>query len=433
MTKAFDFTQRNMLFSKLISDFGVGGKFLKILSALYSDHKVFVRLSDGLLQPINTTIGLKQGCCLSSLLFNLFINKFPTIFDQSCDPISIESESFNSLLWADDLLIMSRSPRGLQNAINKTCQFYKSLGLEINESKTKVMIFNGQGRKLNSPDHIFLIENEIIEVVDSYQYLGLKLKPSGSMQLGVSELFDKANRAWFAISNVLYSHKRLPVGKACQLFDSLIRPIATFSCEMWLPYMLTKSSFSSPVTLLKSWENFRSEVLNQKLCRLLLSVHKRSSRLAVLGELGRYPMLIPAIKHCLNYDWHLSQCDSGSVVSMAVREMRARPEIDTWYSRVQAIKGLLNIKNVRGNKDSVSRFLDKKMKSCFDRFWLDEINLKKLDVDGNDHNKLRFYKTLKGTFSPEPYVVHVLNRSQRSWLTRFRVSAVANLRVESGR
>ena len=55
------------------------------------------------------------------------------------------------------------------------------------------------------------------------------------------------------------------------------------------------------------------------------------------------------------------------------------------------------------------------------------------NVNGNDHNKLRFYKTLKGTFSPEPYVVHVLNRSQRSWLTRFRVSAVANLRVESGR
>jgi hypothetical protein len=230
----------------------------------------------------------------------------PAIFDQSCDPISIESESFNSLLWADDLLIMSRSPRGLQNAINKTCQFYKSLGLEINESKTKVMIFNGQGQKLNnSPDHIFLIENKNIEVVDSYQYMGIKLKPSGSMQLAVGELSDKANWAWFAISNVLYCHKRLPVGKACQLFDSLIRPIATFSCEMWLPYMLTKNSFSSSSTLLKSWENFRPEILNQKLCRLLLSVHKRSSRLAVLGELGRYPMFIPAIKNCLNYDWHL--------------------------------------------------------------------------------------------------------------------------------
>ena len=116
--------------------------------SLYSDHKFFVRVSDGLLQPINTTIGLKQGCCLSGLLFNLFVNKLPGIFDTSCDPVSILNEEFNCLLWADDLLILSRSAQGLQNAINKTKIFYDGLGLEINQRKTKVMVFNGRGMKL---------------------------------------------------------------------------------------------------------------------------------------------------------------------------------------------------------------------------------------------------------------------------------------------
>ena len=227
--KAFDFTNRKMLFSKLISDYSIGGNFLKVLSAIYTDHKVFVKLSDGLLQPISTTIGLKQGCCLSSLLFNLFIDKLPAIFDESCDPVSIESESLSSLLWADDLLIMSRSAKGLQNAINKTWVFYDSIDLQMNENKTKIMIFNGQSRKLSS-NHSFYIGNCGIEIVDTYQYLGIKLKPSGSMQHAVGELLDKANRAWFAILNVFYCHKRLPVAKGLQLFDSLIRPIATFSC-----------------------------------------------------------------------------------------------------------------------------------------------------------------------------------------------------------
>ena len=234
-----------MLFSKLISDYAIGGNFLKILFEFYTDHKVFVQLSDGLLQPINTTIGLKQGCCLSSLLFNLFINKLPNTFDESCDPINIENESLSSLLWADDLLILSRSAQGLQNAINKTHDFYNSIGLQINESKTKVMIFNGQGRKLsNVVGHTFYIGTAVIEVVDTYEYLGINLKPSGSMQYAVGELFDKANRAWFSISNVLYCHKRLPVTKSFQLFDSLIRPIATFSCEAWMPQILPKSCFS---------------------------------------------------------------------------------------------------------------------------------------------------------------------------------------------
>ena len=59
------------------------------------------------------------------------------------------------LLWADDLLIMSRSATGLQNAINKTKSFYDSLGLEVNQKKSKVMIFNGRGLKLDTPEHQF--------------------------------------------------------------------------------------------------------------------------------------------------------------------------------------------------------------------------------------------------------------------------------------
>ena len=111
------------------------------------------------------------------------------------------------------------------------------------------------------------------------------------MQFAVSELFDKASRAWFAISNVLYKYKRLEVSRAFQLFDSLIRPIALFSSEFWLPSILPKKCFNSRELLLKSWEGLQAELLNQKICRLLLSVHKRCSRLGVIGELGRYPLL----------------------------------------------------------------------------------------------------------------------------------------------
>ena len=306
--------------------------------SLYSDHKVFVRVSDGLLQPINTTIGLKQGCCLSGLLFNLFVNKLPGIFDTSCDPVSILNEHFNCLLWADDLLILSRSAQCLKNALNKTKIFYDGLGLEINQCKTKIMVFNGRGMKLaNLPEHTFFIGNRSVEVVDTYQYLGINLKPSGSMQFAVSELFDKASRAWFAISNVLYKYKRLEVSRAFKLFDILIRPIALFSSEFWLPSILPKKCFNSRELLLKSWEGLQAELLNQKICRLLLSVHKRCSRLGVIGELGRYPLMLSTIKHCLKYEWHLGNIDRHSIVSMAVREMEAMPHLDTWHSRVQKI------------------------------------------------------------------------------------------------
>ena len=63
--KAFDFTPRNLLFYSLLNDYGVGGRFLNVLMEMYKNHQVFVRVADGLLQPITTTIGLKQGCGIS--------------------------------------------------------------------------------------------------------------------------------------------------------------------------------------------------------------------------------------------------------------------------------------------------------------------------------------------------------------------------------
>ena len=233
-----------------------------------------------------------------------------------------------------------------------------------------------------------------------------------------SELCDKASRAWFAISNVLYKHKRLPVSRAFQLFDSLIKPVALYGCEFWLPSILSKKSFNSKDNLLKFWENLPCEILNQKLCRLLLSVHKRSSRLAVIGELGRYPLLISSLKHCIKYEWQLNDMNQDSLVCKSVREMAIMPHLDTWYSRVQKMKTLLGIPRLHGNKDSVSLKISKRLNSAFDRFWIDEINTPKLGNDGLDHNKLRFYKTLKGSFTQEPYVTEIRNRSQRSWLTR---------------
>ena len=144
--KAFDCTNRQLLFYKLLSEYGVGGNFLRLLQSMYERHEVHERLSEGLLQPILTTIGVKQGCGLSPLVFNIFINKIPEIYDLYCDPVKLGNLSLNSLLWADDLALLSPSGAGLQRSIDKTYSFYQNLGLEMNTKKTKVMIFNGGGK-----------------------------------------------------------------------------------------------------------------------------------------------------------------------------------------------------------------------------------------------------------------------------------------------
>ena len=106
--------------------------------------------------------------------------------------------------------------------------------------------------------------------------------------------------------------------------------------------------------------------------------------------------------------------------------------LDTYYSRVQNIKSLLNIGQLHGTMETVGYNLDKRLKSCFVVFYLSQINQVKIGNDSLDHNKLRFYKHLKGTFRTEPYIENICNRSQRAWLSRYRVSA-HRLRIETGR
>ena len=428
--KAFDCTNREILFKKLLTEYGVGGNFLRTIRSMYNNHEVYIRVSEGLLQPIFTKIGLKQGCGLSPLLFNLFIDKLTTIFDESCDPVSLGGEDLSCLLWADDLVLLSSSPQGLQNAITKTHCFYSDLGLEMNTKKTKVMVFNARGLKLTN--NAFYVGQTPLEIVDTYQYLGIKFKPSGSFKFAMGELFEKANRAWFAIRNVLYQHKKLAVKKALQLFDSLIRPILLYAVEFWLPFIISKKGFNSFEGLMKFWENFQPELLNQKMCRMLLSVHKKSSRLAVLGELGRYPVLLPAIKICFKYQYSIECVDKNCLIYKAVVDMKSDPQLDSWYSRVEKMKSYFKIKQLHGKPKTIGNLIEKTVNSKFDRYFLDEINKVKLGSDGLDHNKLRLYKHFKGSFKQEPYLSLVTNRNQRAWLSRYRISA-HNLRIESGR
>ena len=88
--------------------------------------------------------------------------------------------------------------------------------------------------------------------------------------------------------------------------------------------------------------------------------------------------------------------------------------------------------NIFYNKTSGKKIL-KLIKSKLDLYYLDKINEIKLSSsDSNAHNKSRTYKSLKSSFTREPYVDLVRNRNQRCFLSRLWTSS-HNLWVELGR
>ena len=221
--------------------------------------------------------------------------------------------------------------------------------------------------------------------------------------------------------------------KALLIFDQLVINIGLYNFESWLPMVMSKKSFENSDSTLSYWETFQPETLNQKICRMILGVHKKSSRLGIIGELGRFPLFVKGLCHVLKYYAHICQVEgNGSLIGHAVREMKSssNPSIKTWFGRVEKIKTNLNIKYSQFSKiELIGEQIKKQIRSKFERFWLDEIKKVKLGTDNLNHNKLRYYSTIKGCFKKEQYIDLVPNRAQRSDLTRIRISS-SRLAVE---
>ena len=137
LRKAFDTVDRTLMFYNLLTQYNIGGQFLKTLMDMYNGNRMHIRIQGGLTEPFFTTTGVKQGCVLSPLLFNLFLNKLPEEYDSTCDPIEINGKPLHVLMYADDCVVLSQSAHGLKNSINKTVEHFKSLNLQVNTKKTK--------------------------------------------------------------------------------------------------------------------------------------------------------------------------------------------------------------------------------------------------------------------------------------------------------
>ena len=120
------------------------------------------KINGKLLLQIVTSMGLKQGDNLSPILFNIFFDDIEEIFDSSCDPFILTDQlSINHLLYADDMAILSLCSDGLQNSLDKLKVYCDKWHLELNTTKTKIIVFNTTGRLLKG--YRFSYNGKILE------------------------------------------------------------------------------------------------------------------------------------------------------------------------------------------------------------------------------------------------------------------------------
>ena len=235
--------------------------------------------------------GVRQGCPMSPDLFNIYVNDiFKLVNNNNDSDISLDGGiKINALMYADDLILLADSEKGLQKQIDKIEKYCEKWKLEINTKKTKIMVFN-RGNKLLKRD--IRLNGTVIESVKVFKYLGFTISAKNcSFAPTIDDLTTKANRAIFALNNKIKISK-LPIKLALKLFNAQILPILLYGAEVWGPCM----DFDYP-----TWEKGKIERVHTQFLKRLLGCSIQTSNNMVRGEVGNRPLLIHVIKRVVAY------------------------------------------------------------------------------------------------------------------------------------
>jgi hypothetical protein len=296
--KAFDSINRTALWQKLLSN-NVDGKCIKIIYDMYKKAKSCVQVNSfsKMSDFFTSHTGVRQGENLSPVLFSLFLNDLNQFLSQHYNGLvslsSVVNDTLSNfdvevyfklyiLLYADDTVIFAETADELQKALDAMSSYCNMWSLQVNPAKTKIVVFCKNVRGIrNAPNFIF--EGNMLEVVDSFSYLGVKFSYNGKFTKTKEYLLQQARKAMFSV--IVKSRRlNLPISMQIHLFDTMVAPILLYGSEVW------------------GIENL--DLIDQfqlKFYKLILRLKQSTPNCMLYGELGVLPLSIHVKAHILCY------------------------------------------------------------------------------------------------------------------------------------
>lgn len=143
---------------------GVPG-VLSLISNLYTNNHSFVRFDTDCSNVFETKKGVRQGCILSPLLFNIYGEYIIRTAQENWERgFAFGGTRITDLRYADDTVLLATPMDDMRVLLQKLGVESEELGLTINRCKAKLMIVDG-ACKLSDANTIG------IDIVEKFIYL----------------------------------------------------------------------------------------------------------------------------------------------------------------------------------------------------------------------------------------------------------------------
>ncbi|KAH9245606.1 hypothetical protein BASA81_016898 [Batrachochytrium salamandrivorans] len=229
--KAFDTVPVGALLWKL-QNMGFPRRTLAFLKALYTSSSARARAGSLLSDPFPVQRGVRQGCPLSGLLFNLFIND---ILD-GVVPITVpglprDTNPIRGLMYADDVAVFADSEQSLLVASTAIEQWANRWEMQFGVAKCGIISFTGHlVSRLDNPLDIRL-HGQLVSRVESYKYLGVLIDSKLDHSAWLKQKRSALEHTISALHPVLANHQ-LTVNYRSRIFSAVVMGKAYYGLEL---------------------------------------------------------------------------------------------------------------------------------------------------------------------------------------------------------
>ena len=209
--------------------------------------------------------------------------------------------------------------------------------------------------------------------------------------------------------------------------------IITYACEIWGAYIVppSKCIFKDE---LSGYFKFEFEKIHIGFLKYCLGVHRKSSNVAVLGELGQEPITLKILRLvCKNWYRIVNLPRDSLLYDAYLCNVTLLSEgKSVWLQTIKDTLYSINLQHLWDNCGNKSNYfpdniIRKRLSDTFRRQWNSETS-----TNSTQDKKLRTYVLFKTEFKLENYLQIIKNFEVRKNITRLRISA-HNLAIEKGR